>query len=137
MNIKLNEAKCHFRYTSGSVFDEVISRHGVQPDPHKLKVLTDMPPPKTKKELQAFLGIINYLSKFCPSTVEVCKSLRKLTSAKTEWIWNATYQKMYQISHSVIESIWKVLSETELLLNQFGRFSLKQREPSKLIPEDV
>ena len=52
-------------------------------------LMAAVPPPKTKRELQAFLGIINYLGKFSPATADVCKSLRKLTSDKTEWTWNA------------------------------------------------
>ena len=48
--------------------------------------------PIIKKELQAFLGIINYLSKFSPSTATVCKFLQKLTSSKAVWMWNASYQ---------------------------------------------
>ena len=72
VNLKLNKDKCHFRCTSVSLFGEMISRHGVQPNPQKLKTL------------QAFLSIINYLGKFSPSTEEVCESLRKLMSAKTE-----------------------------------------------------
>ena len=56
-----------------------------------------------KKELQAFLGIINYLGKFSPRTVEVCELLRKLTSAKVEWTWNATYQKMFKEAKAIIK----------------------------------
>ena len=48
-----------------------------------------------KKELPAFLGIISFLGKFSPSMTDVCESLRKLTSAKTEWTWKVTYQKIY------------------------------------------
>ena len=48
-----------------------------------------------KKELQAFFGIINYLSKFSPSTASVCESLRQLTLNKRIWTWNATYQKLF------------------------------------------
>ena len=44
-----------------------------------------MPAPKNEKELQAFLGIINYLGKFSPDTAEVCKLLHKLTSSKMTW----------------------------------------------------
>ena len=62
-----------------------------------------MPPPKTRKQLQASLGIINYLGKFFPSTVEACESLRKLTSAKSEWTWNATYQKMFDKTRAIIK----------------------------------
>ena len=59
-------------------------------------------PSKTKKELQAFLEIIYYLSKFCPSTADICELFRKLTSARTEWTWNATYQKIFNKAKSII-----------------------------------
>ena len=55
------------------------------------RALTEMPAPKNKKELQVFLVIINYLSKFSPDMSEVCKPLRKLTSSKAMWMWDASY----------------------------------------------
>ena len=60
-------------------FSEIISRHGVQPDPYKWHAATDMLSPAKEKELQSFLGIMNNLGKFSPSNTEVCDSLRKLT----------------------------------------------------------
>ena len=48
VNLKLNKAMCHFRCTSLPFFGEVILREGIQPDPQKIKVLTDMPAPKKK-----------------------------------------------------------------------------------------
>ena len=75
VNLKLNKDRCHFRCTSVLFFEEVILQNGVKPDPQKIKVLMEMPPLNNKKELQAFLGIINYLSKFSPSTASVCEPL--------------------------------------------------------------
>ena len=95
VNLKHNKDICYFGCASVQFFGGVISRHGVQPNPWKLKALPDMLPPKTKKELHAFCGMINYLGEFSPSMAEVYESLRKLMSAKTEWTWNATYQKMF------------------------------------------
>ena len=92
VNLKLNKEKCHFRCMSLPFFDKVVLRKGVQPDPQKVKALTDMLVPKSKRELQALLGIINYLGKFSPGTAEVCEPLQKLTSSKATWTWNASYQ---------------------------------------------
>ena len=103
VNLKLNKYKCHFKFTSVQFFGEVISRHGMLPDPHRLKLLTNIPPPKTKKKLQAFLSIISCLGKFPSSTAEVCEPKRKLTSAKTEWTWNAAYQKMFDKTKAIIK----------------------------------
>ena len=58
------------------ILGEVIYRHDMKPDQRKLKALMEILPLKTKKELQAFLGIINYLSKFSASTANVCESVR-------------------------------------------------------------
>ena len=62
-----------------------------------------MPVPKNKRELQALLGIINYLGKFSPGMVEVCKPLRKLTSSKMAWTWNASYQQLFNKAKSLIK----------------------------------
>ena len=75
----------------------------MKPDPQKLEVLIKIPPPNINNELQAFFGVINYLSKFSPSTANVCESLRQLTLNKTEWTWNATYQKLFEKTKSVIK----------------------------------
>ena len=55
----------------------------------------DVPLQPQKRELQAFLRIVNYLSKFSPSTAEVCHSLSHLTSVKAESTWNASYQRLF------------------------------------------
>ena len=65
----------------------MISRHVVSPDPAKVKELTDMPPPKIK-ELQSFLGVVDYLCNFSATTAEACEPLRRLTLVNAAWMWN-------------------------------------------------
>ena len=79
-NLKLNKEKCLFRQLCIPFISKEISRHGVSPDPAKVRTLIHMPPSKTKRELQSFLGRINDLSKFSPMTAEVYEPLRRLTS---------------------------------------------------------
>ena len=54
VNLKLNKEKCHFRCTSIPFFEEVILRREVQPDPQKIKALTDMPALNNKKGVPGF-----------------------------------------------------------------------------------
>ena len=63
-----------------------------------------MPAPKSKKELRAILGIINYLGKFSPGTADVCDPLHKLTSSKVTWTWNALYQELFDKVKSLIKA---------------------------------
>ena len=118
VKLKLNtKKKYHFRCTSIPSFGEVISRRGVQPDPQEIKALTDMPAPNNKKELQAFLGIINYFGKFSLGTADVCDPLHKLTSSKVIWTWNASYQSLFNKAKLLIKSdmCMKFYNDTKLL----------------------
>ena len=103
VNLKLNKDKCHFRCTSIPFFGEIVSRDDIQPDHRKVKALTKILPPNNKKELQTFLGIINYLGKFSPDMARVCEPLRKLTSCKSAWNWNESYQQTYNKAKSNIK----------------------------------
>ena len=104
VNLKLNKEKCHFRCTSIPFFGEVILRRTVQPDPQKIKALTDMLVANNKNEFQAFLVIINYLGKFSPHRADVCDPLQKVTSSKVTWTWNASYQALFNKAELLIKS---------------------------------
>ena len=98
-------------------YGDVISRNGVQLDTQKIKALMEMPPPNSKIEFQAFLGIINYLSKFSPSTATISEPLRKLTSSRAMWMWNVSYQALYDKTKSLIKAdvCMKFYNETKPL----------------------
>ena len=60
--------------------------------------------PNNKKELQVFLGNINYLGKCSPGAADVCDPLCKLTSSKVIWTWNASYQALFNKAKLLIIS---------------------------------
>ena len=72
--------------------------------PIKIKALMDMPLPNKKREIQVFLGIINYLGKFSPGMAVVCDPLQKPTSSKVTWTWNASYQSLFVKAKLIIKS---------------------------------
>ena len=114
-SLKLIKDNCHLRWTSVPFYGEGISTHGMRPDPWKLKSLTEIPP-KVKKELQAFLGMINYLSKFSSSIADICESFRKLTSIRAEWTRKVTY-KIFNKAKSITKegACMKFYDETKPL----------------------
>ena len=75
----------------------------MSPDPTRIQALTDMSPLKMKKELQSFLGILNYLHKFSLVTADMCEPLDKLTSVKTDWTWNRIYQDLYEKAKTIVK----------------------------------
>ena len=55
-----------------------ISGNEISPNPEKAKAIKDMPFPRSKQNLQHFLGMIAYLSKFIPQLSEETHQLREL-----------------------------------------------------------
>ena len=60
--------------------------------------------PNNKKEVQAFIRIINYLGKFSAGTADVCNPLHKLKTSKVKWSWNALYQLLFNRANLLIKS---------------------------------
>ena len=52
----------------------------MKPDPKKVQALQDFPIPQTQKELQFFLGLINYLQPFLPDLSHKTTFLREQVS---------------------------------------------------------
>lgn len=48
----------------------------------------DMQDPKSKEELQRFLGMTTYLAKFIPNYSQLSAPLRQLLEKNTEWHWS-------------------------------------------------
>ena len=46
---------------------------------------------------------MNYLGKFSLATAEVCEPLRKITSKKSEWMWNSPKQHLYNRAKIIIK----------------------------------
>ena len=55
-----------------------LTSKGLKPDEEKVKAILQMPEPATKEDLQRFMGLIQYLSKFVPKLSEKAAPLRAL-----------------------------------------------------------
>ena len=51
---------------------------GCKPSDTKVKAITEMPQPTILKDLQTFLGMVQYLRKFFPRIAEIAEPLRDL-----------------------------------------------------------
>ena len=54
----LNPKKWTFGVTSEKLLGFIVSQRGIEVDPKKIKAIVEMKPPRTKKEIQEFLGKI-------------------------------------------------------------------------------
>ena len=61
----LNKEKCHFLANKIEVLKYIVTPAGLSADPIKIGKVMDFHIPNNRKMLQAFVGIVNYLGKFC------------------------------------------------------------------------
>ncbi|XP_052483032.1 uncharacterized protein LOC105795690 [Gossypium raimondii] len=54
--LKLNSAKCTFRVRSGKLLEFVVSERGIEIDPDKVRVIQELPPPRTQKEVRVYVN---------------------------------------------------------------------------------
>ena len=82
VNLTLNRDKCVFGASELSYIGHILKANGDQPDPFKVKAITNMPPPYDKKGVERLLDIINYLAKFIPSMSTITKPIRDLLKSE-------------------------------------------------------
>ena len=63
-NVHLNYKKRQYKQKEVEFFREICTLDGQKPAQYKIKAIQEMPPPQCKKQVQSFIGMINYLSKF-------------------------------------------------------------------------
>ena len=64
--MRLKRTKCVFMAHSVEYLGHRISKEGITPTEDKVRAITEAPEPSNVSELRAFLGLINYYSKFLP-----------------------------------------------------------------------
>ena len=87
-----NPEKCLFFQDSISYLGFRISKHGQAPDPSRIEAITRMPSPKNIKELEAFIGKINYYGRLISNFSSKCKVLNHLRKTNVRWNWTEECQ---------------------------------------------
>ena len=79
------------------IFGTIFLAKGMKPDPIKIQALQDLLTPQTQKQLQSFLGLVNYLQPFLPDIAAKTTFLREQVS---KWDWmpstDSTFQQLKQ-----------------------------------------
>ena len=68
-----------------------------KPAQTKVYAITSMPEPSYKKQVQSFIGMVNYLSKFFTRLTELAKSIRELAKDKVLLDWWPEHEKVFNL----------------------------------------
>jgi hypothetical protein len=108
--ISLNPKKYLFTMQEGKLLGHIVSAEGVRIDPSRVEAIQALSIPRSKKEVQYFLGKINFLKRFVPNFVEEVKLITTMLRKENEVRWTSESQNSF-------EKIKKALTEAPMLIN--------------------
>lgn len=108
LNVKFNLAKLQYKVLEVSYLGHIFNKDGMKMDPKRINAITEMNEPQSKKELQRFLGMINYVRSFIPNMAEITQPLRELLKLNIEFQWTEKHS-------SVVNDLKKLLVSAPIL----------------------
>lgn len=109
-NVRFNKNKFQYKLSEVKYFGHIFSEKGMKIDPDRVNAILNMKSPNNKKQLQIFLGMVNYLRKFIPNMADIASSLHLLLKKDVEWIWTEVHEKVF-------DNIKKKITEAPILQN--------------------
>jgi len=91
--VSLNHKKSIFSLEEGKLLGNIISRDGIKIDPNKVEVIQKIDIPRTKKEVQYFIGRVNFLRRFISNFVEIMKHITNMLKKNNKIKWNQDASK--------------------------------------------
>jgi hypothetical protein len=89
----------------GKLLGRIVSTEGVRIDPSRVEAIQALYFPRSKKEVQCFLGKINFLRRFISNFVELVKYITTMVRKGNEVKWNSEAQEYFdQIKKALIEA---------------------------------
>ena len=147
-NVKLNYDKLQYKHNEIDFFGETYTISGHKPARSKVSAITAMPSPTNKKQVQSFIDMINYLSKFSLRLSELAEPIRELSKDKVPFNWGLEHQAAFtQMKQEILSAamlayyspkkqtlLWKDAS-----IKGIGAYLLQEEKPiyfaSKAITE--
>jgi hypothetical protein len=94
--ISLNPKKSNFGMEEGKLFGQIISKEGIKIDPCRVEGILKISTPRRKKEVQYFLGKVNFLRRFIPNLVEIIKNITNMLKKGSEIKWTPEARKSFE-----------------------------------------
>ncbi|KAK4302111.1 hypothetical protein Pmani_025774 [Petrolisthes manimaculis] len=100
--LRLNRAKCQLRLPEVTYLGHRVSSKGVEPTDDKTQAIVQAPAPTDVKSLRAWLGLINYYSRFLKNLASILSPLYKLLKDGQEWEWNREQSEAFQAAKKLL-----------------------------------
>ena len=94
--ISLNLRKWNFALEEGKLLGHIISKEGIRIDLDKVKCILKVEEPRRNKEIQSFLGQVNFLRRFIPHFAEILMDIIDMLRMDHEIKWTVGAKKAFK-----------------------------------------
>jgi hypothetical protein len=103
--ISLNPKKSHFCMPEGKLLGHIISAGGIKVDPKRVCAIQQIDIPRNKKDVQSFIGKINFLRRFVLNFVEILKPITNMLKKDAVIKWSLEEKSSFQtIKQDLVEA---------------------------------
>ena len=86
-DLQVQHSKCEFSKTQVDYLSHILDKQVIHPSKDEVRAIQEAPSPTNVKELQAFLGLVNYYGRFVPQQSTVLAPLHKRLREHATWKW--------------------------------------------------
>eukprot|EP00253_Pinus_taeda_P018260 PITA_18260 len=108
--ISVNPKKSQFALEEGKLLGHIVSAAGVNIDLERVKAIQSLFVPRSKKDIQSFLGKINFVRRFIPNFVELVKHITSMLRKGSKIKWTDAARRSF-------EAIERVIMEAHTLIS--------------------
>lgn len=101
-SLTLNLAKCEFGKATVTYLGKEVGQGQVRPVEAKVQAICDFSPPRTKREVRRFLGMVGYYRSFCRNFSDVVLPLTNLLRNNTEFVWSGDCESAFQNTKALL-----------------------------------
>ena len=102
VGFRANLTKCHLFQANLDYLGYRITRKGVTAQPKKVQAIHNIQPPKTRKQLKRFIGMVNYHRDLWRKRSHILKPLNALASPTKPFKWTAECQTAFEEMKRVV-----------------------------------
>lgn len=95
VGLTLNIEKCSYSTDKVEFLGYVVDHQGIHPASKKVDAIYNAKPPKNIKELQAFLGLLNFYERFIPNKATILEPLHRLLDKGIKWKWEKKEEEAF------------------------------------------
>ena len=108
-NVRLNHNKLQYKKTEVDFFREMYTIDGCKLAQTKVSAINIMLEPSSKKEVQSFIGMVNYLSKFSARLFKISEPIWELSKERVLFNWGPEHREVF-------DAIKKELAKVPILV---------------------